>query len=224
MSHSVRRHLRIEIDAYDAMIRRCIPGYEPMLKVAARELACVGSGLVLDLGAGTGALSETILEAGTASVELLDVDPEMLARARNRLMRFAGRVRFSERSFLETLPRCDGVAASLALHHVPTIGAKRTLYSRIHDALRAGGTFVNADATMPAEPAARESTWRAWADYMVARGVEEQRAFEHSEEWADEDTYFPLEEELSAFESAGFGAECVWREIGMTVVVGRKGA
>ncbi len=86
MSHSVRRHLRIEIDAYDAMIRRCIPGYEPMLKVAARELACVGSGLVLDLGAGTGALSETILEAGTASVELLDVDPEMLARARNRLI------------------------------------------------------------------------------------------------------------------------------------------
>ena len=224
MSHSVRRHLRIEIDAYDAMIRWCIPGYEPMLKVAARELACVGSGLVLDLGAGTGALSETILEAGTASVELLDVDPEMLARARNRLMRFAGRVRFSERSFLEMLPRCDGVAASLALHHVPTIGAKRTLYSRIHDALRPGGTFVNADATMPAEPAARESTWRAWADYMVARGVEEQRAFEHFEEWADEDTYFPLEEELGAFESAGFGAECVWREIGMTVVVGRKGA
>ena len=224
MSHSVRRHLRIEIDAYDAMIRRCIPGYEAMLEVAARELACVGSGLVLDLGAGTGALSETILDAGSASVELFDVDPEMLARARSRLLRFADRVRFSERSFLGALPRCDGVAASLALHHVPTIRAKRALYRRIHDALRAGGILVNADATMPTEPAARESTWRAWADYMVARGIDEQRAFEHFEEWAEEDTYFPLEEELAAVESAGFGAECVWREVGMTVVVGRKRA
>ncbi len=223
MSHSVRRHLRIEIDAYDAMIRRCIPGYEAMLDVAARELAYVGSGLVLDLGSGTGALSETILEAGVASVEALDIDPEMLAQARNRLARFAGRVRFSEQSFLGTLPPCDGVAASLALHHVPTIGAKRALYSRIHDALGPAGIFVNADATMPAELAARETTWRAWADFMVAQGIEERRAFEHFEEWAEEDTYFPLEEELAAVESAGFGAECVWREVGMTVVVGRKG-
>ena len=56
MSHSVRRHMRIEIDAYDETIRRYIPGYEAMLAAAAHELSSVGSGLVLDLGGGTGAL------------------------------------------------------------------------------------------------------------------------------------------------------------------------
>ena len=72
MSHSVRRHMRIEIDAYDETIRRYIPGYEAMLDAAAHELSSVGSGLVLDLGGGTGALSEVILTAGTGTVELID--------------------------------------------------------------------------------------------------------------------------------------------------------
>ena len=223
ISHSVRRHLRVAIDAYDATIRQFIPGYEAMLGVAARELAHVASGLVIDLGGGTGALAEAILQSsGSGTVELIDVDREMLAQARTRLAPYAGRVRFTAASFLGPLPRCNGAAASLALHHVRTLDAKRALYRRVHEALEPRGVFVNADATMPAEPAASESTWSAWADHMVRQGIARERAFQHFEEWADEDTYFPLEEELAAVTSAGFDAECVWREVGMTVVVGRK--
>ncbi len=221
--HSVRRHLRVAIDAYDATIRQFIPGYEAMLRGAASELAPVASGRVLDLGAGTGALAEAILESSHAgTVELIDVDAEMLAQARTRLARFGRRARFTEASFLEALPRCHGVAASLALHHIPTLERKRALYRQIREALAPGGLFVNADATLPAEPAAAEATWRAWADHMVAQGIEERRAFEHFEEWSEEDTYFPLEDELAAVAAAGFDAECVWREAGMVVVVGRK--
>ena len=222
-THSVRRHLRVAIDAYDATIRRFIPGYDAMLGVAARALAPVASGLVIDLGGGTGALAEAILASNdNGAVELIDVDREMLSQARTRLARFGERARFTEGSFLGALPPCRGAAASLALHHVPTLNAKRALYRRIHDALEPGGVFVNADATMPADQAASEATWRAWADHMVRQGIAEDRAFRHFEEWADEDTYFPLEEELAAVASAGFDAECVWREVGMTVVVGRK--
>ena len=222
-THSVHRHLRVAIDAYDATIRQFIPGYEAMLDVAARELAAVAPGLVLDLGGGTGALAEAILKSrGSGTVEIIDVDREMLAQARTRLAPYAGRVRFTEGSFLGPLPRCSGVAASLALHHIPTLDSKRALYRRIYEALEPGGVFVNADATMPAKPGAREATWSAWADHMVRQGIAEERAFQHFEEWAEEDTYFPLEEELAAVASAGFDAECVWREVGMTVVVGRK--
>ena len=221
--HSVRRHLRLEIRAYDEMIRRFIPGYETMLDVAAGELADVGAGLVLDLGAGTGALAQAILSAGgSGTVELIDVDPEMLAQARTRLAPFAGRARFTERSFLAALPRCDGAASSLAFHHVPVMDTKYALYRQIHDALGPGGLFVNADATMPAEPDARAATWRAWADHLVAHGIDEERAFQHFEEWSEEDTYFPLEEELAAVAAAGFDAECVWRDGPIAVVVGRK--
>ena len=162
-AHSVRRHLRVPIDAYDAAIRQFIPGYEAMLGVASRELAAVAPGLVLDLGGGTGALAEAILKSrDSGTVELIDVDPEMLAQARTRLARFGGRVRFTEQSFFAALPRCNGAAASLALHHVRTLDAKRALYRRIHGALEPGGVFINADATMPADPDASEATWRAW--------------------------------------------------------------
>ncbi len=225
MSHSVRRHLRVAIHAYDATIRQFIPGYEEMLRTAAREMAPAAPGRVLDLGAGTGALAEAILETSqSGTVELVDVDAEMLKQAETRLARFGSRARFTEASFLEPLPRCDGVAASLALHHIPELDAKRALYRRIHDTLEPGGVFVNADATMPAEPAARAATWRGWADHMISHGIEEQRAFEHFEEWSEEDTYFPLEDELAAVAAAGFEAECVWIEVGIAVVVGRKAA
>ena len=223
--HSVRRHLRVEIDAYDETIRRFIPGYDAMLEVAARSLASVRPGLALDLGAGTGALAETLLLHGDAgTVELIDVDAEMLAQARLRLARFGARVRFRQTSFLGALPPCDAAAASLALHHIPSIEEKRAVYGRIRAALRPGGLFVNADAVMPAGQAEQAAAYEAWAEHMVACGIERSRAFEHFAEWADEDTYFPLEAELDALRSAGFDAECVWRQRSMAVVAGRRPA
>ena len=223
MSHSVHRHLGIEIRTYDETIRRFIPGYEDMLAVAASEVARTKPDFVLDLGAGTGALSEAILATGgSRTVELIDVDPAMLARARARLGAFADQVRFTESSFHGPLPHCAGVAASLALHHVRTIEAKRSIYKRIHNALETGGVFVNADAAMPAEASAREATYRGWVDHMVAHGIEEKQAVANLEKWGEEDTYFALDEELAAVSAAGFEAQCVWRHGPIAVVVGRK--
>ena len=221
-THSVRRHLRVETAAYDAVIRRFIPGYETMIEVVAGALAASGPDEAIDLGAGTGALSEAILAHGGAqTVELIDVDAEMLEQARRRLERFGARVRVRETSFLAPLPRCDAAAASLALHHIPAMDEKRALYRRIRAAIRPGGVFVNGDATMPADPAGREATYRTWAEHMMACGIDEARAFEHFEEWADEDTYFPLDEELAAMRAAGFDAECIWQEGAIAVLVGR---
>ena len=224
MSHSVRSHLRLEIDAYDATIRRFIPGYEEGLSRAAREVAAVRPGLVVDLGAGTGALSEAILEHDTVeALEAVDVDPEMLAQARARLQRFGARARFRECSFDESLPSCEAVAASLALHHVPTMDAKGKLFRRIHRALRPGGVFVNADVTISADPAERDRAYRLWANHMTGCGIEEEKAWQHFDEWAEEDTYFPMEDELAAMREAGFGADCIWRCSPNSLLVGRKG-
>ena len=223
MNHSVRRHLRLEIDTYDQTIRRFIPGYETALKRAAGEVAAVNPRTVLDLGAGTGALSEAILMRSDATVvELLDVDSEMLAVARARLKRFGSRARFRQQSFLDPLPSCEAVAASLALHHVPLMADKARLFTRIREALAPGGVLVNADVTMPAGGPQRKADYAIWAAHLVACGIGEARAYEHFDEWAGEDTYFPLEDELHAMESAGFEARCVWRDIPNTLMVGRR--
>ena len=113
-----------------------------MIEVVAGVLTASGPDRVIDLGAGTGALSEAILaQDGAQAVELIDVDPEMLGQARRWLERFEGRVCVREMSFLAALPQCDGAVTALALHHVPTLDEKRALYGRIHAVLRPGGIF-----------------------------------------------------------------------------------
>ena len=223
MSHSVRRHLRLEIDAYDETIRRFIPAYETMLAVAADAVAAVGPDLVVDLGSGTGALSEVLLgRPRVGVVELLDVDSEMMDQARRRLRRFGERVRFTLRSYDEPFQPCDAFAASLSLHHIATLEAKSALYSRVFEALRPGGVFVNADANMPTDRTERDRLFRYWADHLVASGISEDRAWRHFDEWAEEDTYLPLDAELEALAQLGFEADRVWSDGPIGVVVAKR--
>ena len=218
MAHSVRKHLRIKIDEYDEQIRRFIPAYETMLAVASVE-----PNLVIDLGAGTGGLSELLLgRSRIGTVELVDVDPEMIGKARRRLERFGDRVRFTLRSYDEPFPSCDAFAAALSLHHIPTIEAKALLYVRAFAALRPGGVFVNADTNMPTDRTERDRLFRYWADHMMAGGIPEDRAWKYFDEWAEEDTYLPLEAELEGLARVGFEAECVWHAGPESVVVARK--
>ncbi len=204
-------------------IRRFIPGYEAMLAAAADAVAAVEPGLVQDLGAGTGALSEALLDrTGIGTVELLDVDPEMLEAARSRLRRFGSRARFTLRSYDEPFTPSDAFAASLSLHHIPTIAAKSALFKRAFDALSRGGVLVNADANMPTDRAERDRLYRYWADHLVANGIAEGRAWRYFEEWSDEDTYLPLESELAELARIGFEAECLWRNGPVGVVVAKK--
>ena len=221
--HSVRRHLRLEIDGYDEAIRRFLPDYEEMIARAA-SLAVEGEPEhVVDLGAGTGALAQAVLQrCGKCRISLIDVDPEMLDQARERLDAYAPRARFLQRSFYGALPRCDAVVASLALHHVPAMDEKGALYREVRAALGPGGVFVNADITMPSDPGARRADYETWAAHLTASGIPEERAWRHFEEWADEDVYFSLEEELAMLLDTGLKAECVWRVTPSTVIRAAK--
>jgi tRNA (cmo5U34)-methyltransferase len=223
VGHSVRRHLRVEIDEYDASIRRFIPGYEGMIWAAADEVVATVPNHVLDLGAGTGALAAAVLErAPSAVVELVDLDPEMLEGARARLRSFGDRARFLVASFDDPFPPCDAIMASLALHHIPTLPAKAELFGRAFRALRPGGVFVNADVNVPDASPHREAAFRAWADHLVASGIAEAEAWRHFDEWGEEDTYFPVQAELEALAAEGFESRTAWRTGVSTVLVGRR--
>jgi len=224
MSHSVRQHLRLDVADYDRTIRRFIPGYETMLGVAADAVAAVTPGRVLDLGAGTAALSECVLErtAQETVVELWDVDEEMLEQASARLERFGHRAVRRVRSYLDPFPECDAIMASLALHHIPDMAQKSELYQRAHAAIRPGGVLVNADATMPAPKPQRTQLFVEWAAHMVRQGLPEADAWKHFEEWSEEDTYQPLDVEVGALEDAGFMVTVPFRKAASTVIVATR--
>jgi tRNA (cmo5U34)-methyltransferase len=168
---------------------------------------------VLDLGAGTGALSAAVLSGlPGARVTLLDVDTEMLDEARRRLAPFAGRVGFREASFLDPLPAADAVVASLALHHVHDLDVKTDLYRSVHEALARGGVFLNLDAAITEGARLNALTLDRWAARMAEHGMTDAEARCHFAAWAAEDRYFPLDEELAALRRAGFAeVECFWR-------------
>ena len=115
-THSVKRHLDVEADAYDVQIRRFIPHYDDMLATGVELLGSLSGPepRVVDLGGGTGALAAAVLRGlPRARVTVLDVDPEMLAVASERLAAFGDRADFREASFLDSLPEADAVVASL---------------------------------------------------------------------------------------------------------------
>ena len=215
MAHSVKRHLDVDAEGYDVAIRRFIPYYDDMLATGVELLASSAppGAHILDLGGGTGALSAAVLGAlPEARVTLLDVDRAMLGAARRRLARFGDRVELRAASFLDPLPAADAVMASLALHHVHDLGAKTDVYRAIHDALTPGGAFVNLDAAVSEGTRLRALTFRRWAAGMAEHGITEAEARGHFAAWADEDRYFPLDEELAALRRAGFAeVECFWR-------------
>jgi tRNA (cmo5U34)-methyltransferase len=223
MSHKVSRHLRIEVATYDRKIRQFVPGYETMLRIASALTAEIKPGHVLDLGSGSGGLSEALLSYSEIGiVELWDIDPEMLEHAQIRLFDYGERARFELRSFNDPFPACDAITACISLHHVPSLEKKQALYQRAYNALRSGGVFVNADAAVPTHGKEKERLYRYWARHLVASGIPEGRAWQHFEEWAEEDSYFSLTEELAALSAVGFDAHCVWREGPSAVLLGRR--
>jgi tRNA (cmo5U34)-methyltransferase len=227
MGHSVEKHLVVSPAVYDAEIRRFVPGYDAMLDEvigALEEHLSPGEARVLDLGAGTGALSERIASRfeGVRLV-LLDADADMLARAKLRLERESHRIELRKGSFSDPLPSCDIAVASLSLHHVRTRDEKVNTYRRIFDALKPNGVLVNADAAVPASPALSDPLMKRWAKHLVDRGDSEAEAYDRFRQWAEEDRYFGLEEELDMVRSAGFAMVDVrWRSGPISVLVARR--
>jgi len=213
--HRVLDHLGLAAADYDAAIRRYIPQYDQMI---ATVVALV-RGDVIDLGTGTGALAAAILEAQpTARVRLVDIDPAMLETAATRVARFGDRAELVRASFDESLPPCDAVVASLALHHVPELDRKRALFRSVHDALRPGGRFVIADVTVHENGSEHDVIYAMWSAWMASKGIAQNEANALFAQWAGEDRYHPLAIELQLLADAGFARpECFWKYGPMTV-------
>ena len=168
---------------------------------------------MLDLGGGTGALSAAVL-AGLpgARVTVLDVDTAMLERRGGGSRRSGSASSFarpaSSSRFLPPTPWWPRWRSTTSM----TSSAKIDLYRAIHDALAPGGVFLNLDAAITEGPRLNALTFDRWAARMAEHGITEAEARGHFAAWADEDRYFPLDEELAALRRAGFAeVECFWR-------------
>jgi tRNA (cmo5U34)-methyltransferase len=221
--HRVAGHLGVAAEEYDRTIRTFIPNYDRMVATVVHWLDghVPPGGLVVDLGAGTGALGAAVLEAlPDVQVELVDIDPNMLEVAAARCAAHDVRFRVRHARFSDELPRCHAVIASLALHHVATQPEKRELYGVVRAALEPGGLIAVADALVyPDGPERRRMIDDLFA-HMGRNGISPVEAEGHLARWAEEDVYVPLPDELALLAAAGFPRpDVLWRD-GLIAVYG----
>ena len=222
---SVAAHLKIHLAEYDRRIRTFIPHYGELLDAVAASAALgrTRGGLIVDLGIGTGALAARCLRAmPRATIYGIDADEAMLNVARRRLGQQGARHRFVAGNFARLpLPRCDAIVATLALHHVKQVAAKRRLYRRCFAALRPGGVLASGDAMPSRAPALKRAEIAAWIAHM-RRTYAAPAARGFLAAWAGEDRYMPLALEVQLLESAGFRVDVPWRRAPFAVVVGTR--
>lgn len=137
---------------YDLSRRRLIPCYDlfytTAADLAAHTVCNISSPAILDLGAGTGLMSEFVMQrVSAASLYLLDESTDMTAKALLRLEQYKSTLFIQ--SMTEPLPamQFDAVVSSVAIHHLPH-DEKRELFERIFQALAPGGVFVNAEMVL----------------------------------------------------------------------------
>jgi len=223
---SVAQHLNIKLTEYDQRIRTFIPDYDEMLDEVAALITLVEKPqpAIIDFGIGTGALAARCLRAAPqARLTGVDADAEMLELARRRLAKKrTAQLDLRHGDFLTTtLPRCDAIVATLALHHIHAAAAKQQFYAKCYAALKGGGIFANGDCCVADNPKLSQRYMKIWDKHMnqfyTLRQVKE-----FSAAWAGEDKYFPLRQEIAMLSAVGFEVEVTWRRAPLAVLVGRK--
>ena len=194
---------------------------------------------VLDLGAGYGAVTETILSRYPhATVTWVDGSAAMHEHAEPRLNKYGARVELFLRDLAEPawhvgLPGPFHAAVSaIALHHL-TDSRKGQLCAEVFDLLQPGGLFLNNDV-VAGDPALRDQ-FTPLADRVIQQQVREQTGELHSlEEIRQARTALPrpegqrshiapLESQLGWWREAGFTVvDCYWKFLNFAIFGGFK--
>lgn len=208
---------------YTALRRRLVPVYDRFYGAVVDVLGLVGGDgvrRVLDLGAGTGLLSEQVARAfPDVRIELLDGSEPMLGEARERLGESVSAVHVVDMA--KELPDgpFDAVVSALAIHHLEHAD-KRALMFRIHDRLRPGGVFVNAEQVSAPSPGLTEIYEARWADECLALGATESE-LDAARERMRHDRCLDVEPQLAWMREAGFApADCVYKHWRFAVMAG----
>jgi tRNA (cmo5U34)-methyltransferase len=223
----VHAHFESEAAEFDQLILRLIPHYATMVTalVAGLPFEAERPIRVIDLGCGTGTISLQIKRHFPNSrLTCLDFSENMLSMARRKLAACSG-VSFVHGDFAG-FPLADGydaVVSSLALHHAETDSDKIGLYRRIHDALEAGGMFVNADVVLGSSEPLQQANMAAWREFMRRACSPEEVENRWIANYHREDRPARLTDHLSWLSSCGFtGVDVLWKYYNFAVYGGRK--
>jgi tRNA (cmo5U34)-methyltransferase len=186
----------------------------------------------LDLGAGTGAASRTILDLHPRSTAVLaDFSAEMMRAGEREMQRFSGRYRYVEFDMAAggdwpaAIPAAlDAVVTSMCVHHLPD-ERKQGLFTEIFDHLIPGGWYLNYDPVRAGDPVV-EATWQRVSDHDDPEAAARRRHRSPLDQarWDNHVRYMiPLDQQLGYLRSAGFeGIDVYWKHLENVIYGGRR--
>src|ERR1700694_3054017 len=137
-----------------------------------------GATVCVEIGAGSGWLSEAILlHDDRAHVIALDGSRAMLAATADRLARHKDRLEarhfdLTDLHWLDSLPaNVHAVVSSLALHHLDD-PQKRTVYAGLFEKIAPGGALLIADLVQPLNPVEQAAFADAWDDAVKRQSLD----------------------------------------------------
>ncbi|MBT3273866.1 MAG: class I SAM-dependent methyltransferase [Spirochaetales bacterium] len=181
--------------------------------------------LILDLGAGTGNLSRTVLESiGDARITLVDFSENMLGTVPRVLASFPGQYETitADMHYLE-MPSAsfDAVISSFALHHCRGTDEYLGMYQKIRSWLKPEGIFICCDIVDGGSRRLAKENERQWMKYLSIQGFDDPAIEKILANYRREDTPASLADHISLLEKAGFGTmDIIWKKYNFSVFMG----
>jgi len=182
---SVRDTFNFAAKDYDKFRRNFIPCFDDFYGTVVKIIAYqnLPKLVVLDLGAGTGLLSDIVLSNfPDAEIDLIDISENMLDLAKKRfetaIKKKTNQINFLIKDFssneLLELPKSYNIIMSaLSIHHLTTDG-KKAFFSKILSILPPGGIFINADLCRGTTPAIEDAYNKIWLNQIKKSGLSDE--------------------------------------------------
>lgn len=221
----VKRAFDAAASRYDAQRKFIIPDFEGFYRAAIWALDGERqTPAILDIGAGTGLLSDMILHRYPLSIiTLMDISENMLSVARQRF-RDRENVRYVIADYRHegVEGTYDLICSALSIHHLAE-GEKYRLYRRVFDCLKRGGVFVNADQVEGESAWMHQRNMDYWDSFILGSGLPRDEAEEVLFRRNTYDHMEKLSVQLRWLQEIGFyDVEVVYKNRPFAVFLGRK--
>lgn len=224
---SIKQSFDLGADQYDRQRRRVIPCFNDFYQTAV-DLIPFGNSdsfRILDLGAGTGLLTASMISVfPNATATLMDLSEKMLEKARERFSSNK-RVNFLvwDYSHSKFPDEYHLIASAMSIHHLSD-DEKRLLYQRVFDALICDGIFINADLVKGETDKAEQIYHDMWMNWIHEAGLSEHELSEIIDRM-EYDKPSSLSDQLQWLKEVGFqDVDCYYKYFNFAVYSGRKEA
>lgn len=224
MNSNIKKQFNAVSAQYDSERYKLIPCLSDFYQTAIENLSfTTHQPKILDLGAGTGLLSQKILERfPQADITLIDLSDKMLDVARQRFQGLSN-VHIILEDYTKYIPnlKFDAIVSSLSIHHL-TDASKIDLYSKCYEWLSPNATFINADQALAPTPYLEDLYSKQWKLKVESTDLSSE-AIKAAYERVKLDKRTPLQQQIEWLSNIGFQeVDCLYKHYDFVVLYGQK--